>query len=257
MVAEPRWSVTLARNPTDGRWVLSPGVEALDAPPLGDHNWGPPERRQRTAGDEPDNPNPMTEAIMQRLSAQLAIPILLAAAAFAATPAGADHGPHGTAAASPAPTLAIAVLHPTAGNTCHGTLRFVQEGEKVHVTADIEGLKPNQQHAMHVHEYGDCSAPDAASAGSHYNPEGHPHGLPATSERHAGDLGNLQADAAGKAHYEITITNASVAGALNPILGRAVIVHEKIDDGGQPVGNAGARIACGIIGIAKPPAPAK
>jgi Cu-Zn family superoxide dismutase len=194
---------------------------------------------------------------MKRQSALLTIPAFLAAAAFAAVPAWADHGPHGTPAENAAPTLAIAVLHPTAGNACHGTLRFVQAGDKVQVTADIEGLKPNQQHAIHVHEYGDCSAPDATSAGSHYNPEGHPHGLPASAERHAGDLGNLQADAGGKAHYEITITNASIAGPSNPILGRAVIVHEKIDDGGQPVGNAGGRIACGIIGIAKPPAPSK
>ena len=194
---------------------------------------------------------------MKRQTALLTIPALVAAAAFAAAPVQADHQAHGMPDASAAPTQAIAVLAPTAGHSCHGTLRFVQVGDKVQVTADIEGLIPNQQHAIHVHEYGDCSAPDATSAGSHYNPEGHPHGLPATAERHAGDLGNLQADAAGKAHYEITITNASIAGPLNPILGRAVIVHEKIDDGGQPVGNAGARIACGVIGIAKPPAPAK
>ncbi len=199
---------------------------------------------------------------MKRQTARLAIPALVAAAALAAPSVRAEAGTqhegmqHQPPGASAAPTLAIAVLEPTAGHSCHGTVRFAQEGDKVKVTADIEGLTPNQQHAIHVHEYGDCSAPDATSAGSHYNPEGHPHGLPTTPERHAGDLGNLQADAAGKAHYEITITNASVAGPMNPLIGHAVIVHEKIDDGSQPVGNAGARIACGVIGIAKPPAPA-
>jgi Cu-Zn family superoxide dismutase len=155
------------------------------------------------------------------------------------------------------PTLAIAVLTPTAGSSCHGIIRFAATGLGLKVTADVEGLKPGQQHAIHVHEFGDCSAPDATSAGSHYNPESHPHGLPSTAERHAGDLGNLTADAQGKAHYEIEITNASIAGPKNPILGRSVIVHEKLDDGGQPVGNAGARLACGVVGLAKPPAPAK
>ncbi|MCP5412982.1 MAG: superoxide dismutase family protein, partial [Alphaproteobacteria bacterium] len=69
--------------------------------------------------------------------------------------------------------------------------------------------------------------------------------------RHAGDLGNLTADATGKATYEIVVDNISIAGPHNPILGRGVIIHAKPDDGGQPVGNAGGRIACGVIGVAK------
>ena len=194
---------------------------------------------------------------MKRRTALLTTSVLVAATAFAALPAGAQHGSHATPAASGIPTLAVAVLHPTAGHSCHGTVRFEQDGDNVKVTADVEGMNPNQMHAMHVHEFGDCSAPDGTSAGSHYNPEAHPHGLPDAETRHAGDLGNLKADTNGKSHYELTISNASIAGPMNPILGRAVIVHEKMDDGGQPVGNAGARIACGVIGIAKPPAPAK
>ena len=149
-------------------------------------------------------------------------------------------------------TQAVAVLHPTAGQQCHGVVRFTQEGESVKVAADIEGLTPGQKHAFHIHQYGDCSAPDGMSAGGHYNPEGHPHGLPDSGNRHAGDLGNVQADGQGKAHYEITVANISVMGAKNPIIGRGVIVHAKVDDGGQPVGNAGARIACGVIGVANP-----
>ena len=147
-------------------------------------------------------------------------------------------------------TQAVAVLHPTARQHCQGVVRFTQEGESVKVVADLEGLTPGQKHAFHIHQYGDCTAPDGMSAGGHYNPEGHQHGLPDSENRHAGDLGNVQADDQGKAHYEITITGISIMGPKNPIIGRGVIVHAKVDDGGQPVGNAGARIACGVIGVA-------
>jgi Cu-Zn family superoxide dismutase len=149
-------------------------------------------------------------------------------------------------------TQAVAVLHPTAGNKCHGTVRFTQQGDAVKVVAHVEGLNPGQKHAFHIHEFGDGSAPDAMSAGGHYNPEKHPHGLPHSDQRHAGDLGNLQADDNGKAHSELTVKNVTIAGLKNPIIGRGVIVHAKADDGGQPVGNAGARIACGVIGVANP-----
>lgn len=145
---------------------------------------------------------------------------------------------------------AIAVLHPTQGNKAAGTVRFTQEGNSVKIVGHIEGLAPGQKHAIHVHEFGDCSTADASSAGSHYNPEKHEHGLPDKDKRHAGDLGNLQADASGKAHLELTVDNITIAGNKNPVLGRAVIVHAKPDDGGQPVGNAGGRIACGVIGAA-------
>jgi Cu-Zn family superoxide dismutase len=149
-------------------------------------------------------------------------------------------------------TQAVAVLHPTAGQKCQGTVRFTQSGNSIKVVADLEGLNPGQKHAFHIHQYGDCTAPDGMSAGGHYNPEGHPHGLPEADKRHAGDLGNIQADDQGKAHYEITVENVTILGHHNPILGRGVIVHAKPDDGGQPVGNAGARIACGVIGVANP-----
>ena len=98
---------------------------------------------------------------------------------------------------------------------------------------------------------GDDTVNDGASAGGHYNPEGHEHALPEKAMRHAGDLGNLTADAMGKARLELTVDNISVAGPKNPILGRGVIIHEKVDDGGQPTGNAGGRIACGVIGVVK------
>lgn len=147
---------------------------------------------------------------------------------------------------------AVAVVHPTEHNTCNGVVTFTKTDAGVEVVAVIQGLNPSQKHAIHVHEYGDCTKPDGTSAGSHYNPEGHPHALPAQDGRHAGDLGNLTADAAGKARYQVTVSNLSIAGLKNPVIGRAVIVHAKPDDGGQPTGNAGPRIGCGVIGIAKP-----
>ena len=146
---------------------------------------------------------------------------------------------------------AVAVMRSTEGNTARGTVSFVQAADGLEVTADIEGLSPNAKHAIHVHQYGDVTGKDGKKTGGHYNPAGHDHSLPGNEKRHAGDLGNLQADADGKAHYEVKVTNASLTG-MHPVLGRGVIIHAKEDDGGQPTGNAGARIAQGVIGIGNP-----
>lgn len=147
----------------------------------------------------------------------------------------------------------VAVLHPTQGNNVRGVVHFIeQENGRVTVRAIVSGLQPNSTHAIHVHEYGDCTAPDATSAGDHYNPEDQPHGLPEEPNRHAGDFGNLQADAQGNATKELTVGNITVAGLQNPVLGRAVIVHASEDTGAQPTGEAGARLACGVIGVANP-----
>ncbi|MCC6579637.1 MAG: superoxide dismutase family protein [Phycisphaeraceae bacterium] len=140
---------------------------------------------------------------------------------------------------------------PTTGNQCEGTVRFVKTDKGVKVIADLTGL-PAGEHAIHIHEFGDCACGNGTCAGGHYNPEGKPHGLPATENRHAGDLGNLLADKDGKAHYELDVDNITLTGPRNPIIGRAVIVHEKQDDGSQPVGNAGSRLGCGTIGVAGP-----
>lgn len=146
---------------------------------------------------------------------------------------------------------AVAVIYPTTGNQCSGTVRFHQMGGTVKVVAEISGLKPNQEHGFHIHEFGDASSTDGLATGGHYNPEGHSHGLPNTATRHAGDFGNLRADASGKARMEFTVANISIAGLRNPVLGRGVIVHANPDDGSQPVGNAGPRIGQGVIGLAK------
>ena len=141
-----------------------------------------------------------------------------------------------------------AKIAPTQGNTCNGVVEFIgQKDGSVKVIADLQALPPNSVHAIHLHEVGDCSAPDAMSAKAHYNPENKQHGLPPGEDRHAGDLGNFTTDGAGKVRYEITVTNLTMASARNPVLGRAVIVHEKQDDGSDPAGNAGARIGCGVV----------
>jgi Cu-Zn family superoxide dismutase len=150
-------------------------------------------------------------------------------------------------------THAIAVLHPTQGNQASGTVRFTQEGEgTVRVVADLTGLAPNSTHGFHIHEFGDCSAPDATSAGGHFNPGGMPHGGPDSPQHHAGDLGNVTANEQGNVHVEMTLHHVSVGSHPNPILGRSVILHAKADDlKSQPSGDAGGRIACGVIGAAK------
>jgi Cu-Zn family superoxide dismutase len=145
---------------------------------------------------------------------------------------------------------AVAVLHSASGSQVMGTVTFTQVGDTVQVVADITGLTPGK-HAFHIHEFGDCSAADASSAGGHFNPMKKPHGAPDNPERHEGDMGNLEADSTGKAHLELKDSMLKLSGE-NSILGRGVIVHEKVDDWSQPTGNAGGRQACGVIGVVKP-----
>ncbi|MFN2476837.1 MAG: superoxide dismutase family protein [Chthoniobacterales bacterium] len=146
---------------------------------------------------------------------------------------------------------AIAVLSSASGSKVTGSVVFTKAGDDLKVVADVTGLTPGK-HGFHVHEFGDCSAPDATSAGGHFNPAKHQHGDRAVTDRHIGDLGNLDADASGKAHLEWTDKMMKLSGD-GSILGLAVIVHEKEDDlKSQPVGNAGGRLACGVIGVAKP-----
>ena len=150
-------------------------------------------------------------------------------------------------------TEAVCVITPTEGNTAHGVIRFTQTDEGVRVVGDVHGLTPGSKHGFHIHQYGDATASNGTSAGGHYNPDGHDHAGPAADTRHAGDLGNLEADANGHAHYEATLTNITIAGHHNPIVGRGMIVHAGEDDlASQPTGAAGARIGIGVIGIAQP-----
>ena len=173
--------------------------------------------------------------------------------------AHADHmhgDPHAAAHANMWATVnrAVAVIYPTKGNQVSGTLTFDKVPAGVHIHGQISGLEPKSTHAMHIHEFGDASAPDGTSAGSHFNPEGHTHGGPSSAPHHAGDLGNITADDAGKATIDMTVNDLSIAELRNPVIGRGVVIHAKADDfQTQPTGNAGGRIGVGVIGIAKNP----
>jgi superoxide dismutase, Cu-Zn family len=143
---------------------------------------------------------------------------------------------------------AKSVLHPTKGNQAAGVVSFTAMVGGVRIVADLEGLSPGD-HGFHIHEFGDCSAPDASSAGGHFNPSKNSHGSPNNAERHAGDLGNITADDSGKAHYD-RIDKVIELNGENTIIGRSIIVHAKADDFiTQPTGNAGSRVACGVIEV--------
>ena len=136
-------------------------------------------------------------------------------------------------------------LKPTQGNKAVGEATFEDTGRGgVHVFLIVHGLKPNSEHGFHIHEAGDCSAPDAMSAKGHFNPTGKPHGNPASGEHHAGDLPALKADAKGVAKLDTTVSGIAVPA----LVGRGLIVHADPDDyKTQPTGNSGARVACGVI----------
>ncbi|MDC0719061.1 superoxide dismutase family protein [Nannocystis bainbridge] len=144
---------------------------------------------------------------------------------------------------------ATATLTALMSSGVNGTVNFTQLADgKIKVEADITGLSPGK-HGMHVHEFGDCTSPDGESAGGHFNPDKVDHGAPGSGAHHPGDFGNLDAGADGHAKLTLTMDPAhfSIASGTYNVLGRAIIVHEKVDDFGQPTGNAGGRLACGII----------
>ena len=146
---------------------------------------------------------------------------------------------------APQPAQAIAKLQATSGSKVSGDVKFTQkDGQQVMISAVIYGLKPNSEHGFHIHDKGDCSG-DGNAAGGHFNPTGAMHGAP--GHGHAGDLPMLQADAQGTATVRYTSQQIKLEGE-GGILGRAVIVHRDLDDQHtQPTGNAGPRLACGVI----------
>lgn len=166
----------------------------------------------------------------------------------------------GLSAQAPAPAAAptgagaaakaTAKLNPTAKQTARGEVTFTAGPDGVRVVGTFSGLVFGE-HGFHVHEKGDCSAPDATSAGGHFNPGAKPHAAREAAARHAGDLGNLKADPYGLARVDFVDKTLSLSGPES-IVGKAVIIHEKADDfTTQPTGNAGARQACGVIEAAR------
>ena len=144
-------------------------------------------------------------------------------------------------------TSATAELKALGDSGVTGKVTFTATADgKVLTEASITGLKPGK-HGFHIHEFGDCSAPDGKSAGDHFNPAGHEHGAPGMKS-HPGDLGNLEADANGRATLSLVLDQMTVDSGPLGIAGRGLIVHADPDDlTSQPVGMAGARVACAVI----------
>ena len=146
------------------------------------------------------------------------------------------------------PLRATAQLQPTKGSKAFGEATFEEMEGKVRVVVCVQGLKPGQEPGFHIHEVGDCSSGDGMSTKGHFNPFGKPHGNPSTGERHAGDLPALKAGKDGRAKLDVTLDAATLGSGPGNIIGRGLIVHADPDDyKTQPTGNAGARIACGVI----------
>lgn len=144
--------------------------------------------------------------------------------------------------------VAVASLTPTQGNAVRGLVIYHQMGDgSLMMHAQVSGLKPGAEHGFHVHEKGDCASADGTSAGGHFNPDGKPHG-PQSAAHHAGDMPALKADANGVAELKAKLAGPTVTAGPASLVARAVIVHANPDDyTTQPTGNAGGRIACGVI----------
>lgn len=144
---------------------------------------------------------------------------------------------------------AIAEISAASGSNVTGTATFTQSGDgPVRMVIRVENLTPGE-HAIHLHETGDCSAPDATSAGAHWNPTDDPHGKRGENGFHAGDIDNLVAGEDGVATLEMEFDDWSIGGSDDTdILNKAVIIHADADDfESQPAGAAGGRVACGVI----------
>jgi len=152
---------------------------------------------------------------------------------------------------------AVCVLAAGSSSAVTGTITFTQEkaGDSTTVSGQLKGLAPGK-HGFHIHQFGDYTN-GCMSAGGHFNPAGKNHGAPEDTERHAGDLGNIEAGEDGVATVEIKDSQVPLIGE-NSIIGRSVVVHEKEDDVGKggneeslKTGNAGPRLACGVVGVCK------
>jgi Cu-Zn family superoxide dismutase len=146
------------------------------------------------------------------------------------------------------PPRATAALKPTKGSKTFGEVNFEQIGDKVRVSAYVQGLKPGMEHGFHIHEVGDCSSGDGMSTKGHFNPTNKSHGQYSSPDHHAGDLPSLKAGKDGRAKIDVQLSGITVTPGPSSVVGRGIIVHADPDDyKTQPTGNSGARIACGVI----------
>ncbi|MGV3619298.1 MAG: superoxide dismutase family protein [Archangium sp.] len=150
-----------------------------------------------------------------------------------------------------APVAAKATLEAKSGASTTGQVMFAEKNGEVTMQLDVANVPPGE-HAVHLHVNGDCSAADAESAGPHWNPTNEAHGQLEHGPAHKGDIGNLKVGNDGKGTLTFTTREWSMGtGKPNDVVGHAVVVHASEDDfRSQPAGNAGGRIACGVIRVA-------
>jgi Cu-Zn family superoxide dismutase len=142
----------------------------------------------------------------------------------------------------------VVTLQSKSNSSVKGDLTLEEQGNGVLVTGTLQGLTSKGVHGFHIHEMGDCSDPEAKNAGGHFNPENHAHGAMHDAKRHLGDLGNIDANENGQATVRIEVPKATLGRGEFSVEGRALVIHAQKDDlKSQPAGNAGARIACGVI----------
>ncbi|MBJ6759464.1 superoxide dismutase family protein [Myxococcaceae bacterium JPH2] len=183
--------------------------------------------------------------------------LLLAAMLTAATPALAQ----GAKPAAPAPAKAPEKKDtpaPAKGESAKASLKDAQGKDVGEVTLEqtphgvlVKGsLKnlPEGEHAIHIHEVGKCDAPDFKTAGGHFNPEKKAHGILSPNGKHEGDLPNLHVGADGKVSFDFFANQGLTVASLFDADGSAFVVHAKQDDyHTDPAGDAGGRIACGVV----------
>jgi len=200
---------------------------------------------------------------MKATNGGLAVVVALVLAACSREqPEGAPRKPEPTTAApaeKATPTEpaqeAVAQVAPTQGNTVTGSLALTSSPQGVHITGAIQGLKPDAEFGFHIHEKGDCSAPDGSSAGGHFNPTQAQHGNPTSAAHHAGDMVNIRSNGEGVAQVDTTAAGTTLHGdPTTDVVGKAIVVHEGPDDyATQPSGNSGKRVACGVIAAPSSP----
>lgn len=190
---------------------------------------------------------------MKILALALLIPVTVCNAATP-PPAPMNAGtaaPAASSASAPPRTNAKVSLTSATNSAVKGDLTLTNEGTAVSIRGEITGLAPGKEHGFHIHEVGQCSLPDFASAGAHFNPTKDPHGAPTATAKHLGDIPNAKADANGRATIDVSVKGVTLVdkdGAPNEILGKALVLHAMPDDyKTQPSGNSSDRIACGVI----------